>query len=104
MDYAICHTKDKDVQKCVQAMVEAGHDLPIVQTNPVTYKKLESGEKSVPDFGEKHKAHHKVDTVTHILHTTKCKKTNNPTWDARIINPKATGLVLCTCVKKRIKK
>ena len=103
---AICQIGKKDVAKCVQHMNEHNMMENIFQTGNTTYHQIEQNRTTASEKAKVREYNRIVDMDTETLHTLKCKKVGERTVNASIVanHDADTGLNLCACVKRAMKK
>ncbi len=102
MNYAICSTLKEDVAKCVQAMVEKGHNIPIFQFGAKKYKELEGDHSKVTEACEKtsKEAIYVISLTSRKVHKKACRCQGTNVISARLASVKTTGLINCRiCMK-----
>jgi len=88
--YAICSVKKDDVLKAVETMKRNGYKFPVFQFSGKKYKELERNQAQVIQMCQK---------VQSEVRKT-CGKRGQNVVGARLVNPKTTGLKMCSnCMK-----
>jgi hypothetical protein len=98
--YAICSTRKGNVEKHVKQMVKKNLKGSVYQFLADDYDKLSKNrtEAAIIEATQELACENAIDIKTGTLHKITCQKANDVVR-AHIINPKATGLKLCKCMK-----
>jgi hypothetical protein len=98
--YAMCHTKDNDVLKCVKKMRSQKVNYPIFQVGQDCYKKCDADRSlAMKKVAKGKNRRFAINMATETLHREGCKvlkRTKKSSLiGAYLVKPKDTGLKSC---------
>ena len=103
---AFCQISKDDVVACVRHMKE--HNMPqdVYQVGDGLYHRAHKDRGKAAGTAQKRDFSHVIDMDTETLHTMSCKKVGENIVKASIVSKHEvdTGLTLCACVKRAMKK
>jgi DNA-binding transcriptional regulator GbsR (MarR family) len=103
---AFCQISKDDVVACVRHMNEHHMAQDVYQVGNGLYHRADKDNSKAFDTAKKREFSHLIDMDTETLHTMSCKKVGERTVKASVVpkHEKDTGLKLCACVKRAMKK